>query len=132
MRKRNGFFGGMLHVRGYVPHVETAGAPCGNCRLHRKRRRSNYQKKKEKDVGKRSLVQMVARARELARRLTFSFFGEIPVVAGNEISTEILPNFVISERGGNLNSKNEIPMYTSKISVILAEIWCPEGEIRCL
>ena len=65
---------------------------------------------------------MVARARELARRLTFSFFGEIPIVAGNEISTEILPNFVISERRGNLNSKNEIPMYTGEISVISAEI----------
>ena len=57
----------MLHVRGYVPHVETAGAPCGNCGLHRKRGRSNYQKVKEKAVGNRSLVQMVARARELAR-----------------------------------------------------------------
>ena len=50
-----------------MPHVETAGAPCGNCGLHRKRGRSNYQKVKEKAVGNRSLVQMVARARELAR-----------------------------------------------------------------
>ena len=68
----------------------------------------------------------------LASGLTISFFGEIPVVAGNEISAEILPNFAISERRGNLNSKNEIPMYTGEISVISAEIWCPEGEIRCL
>ena len=64
--------------------------------------------------------------------LTISFFGEIPIVAGNEISAEISLNFAISERRGNLNSKNEILMYTGEISVISAEIWCPEGEIRCL
>ena len=68
----------------------------------------------------------------LASGLTISFFGEIPVVAGNEISAKISPNFAISERRGNLNSKNKIPMYTGEISVISAEIWCPEGEIRCL
>jgi len=64
--------------------------------------------------------------------LTISFFGEIPVVVGNEISAEISPKFAISERRGNLNSKNEIPMYSGEISVISAEIWCSEGEIRCL
>ena len=60
------------------------------------------------------------------------FFGEILLVAGNKTSTEISLNFAISERRGNLNLKNKIPMYTGKISVISAEIWCPEGEIRCL
>jgi hypothetical protein len=64
--------------------------------------------------------------------LTIPFFGEIPVVVGNEISAKISPNFAISERRGNLNSKNEIPMYTGEISMISVEIRCPEGEIRCL
>ena len=94
-----------------VPHVETAGSIENAEEVITK-------KKKEKDVGKRSLVQMVARAHELARRLTFSFFGEIPVVAGNEISAEISPNFANSERKENSNSKNEISVISTEISVI--------------
>ena len=34
----------------------------------------------------------------LASGLTISFFGEIPIVAGNKISVEISPNLAISER----------------------------------
>ena len=39
---------------------------------------------------------------------TFSFFYRIPPTAGNEILTEISPNFSNSEQKENSNSKNEI------------------------
>ena len=45
---------------------------------------------------------------------TFSFFFQIPPFAGNEISAEISPNFAISERWGNLNSKNEISVNSDR------------------
>ena len=49
---------------------------------------------------------------------TFSFFYRIPPTPGNEISAEISPNFANSERKENSNSKNEISVISTEISVI--------------
>ena len=44
---------------------------------------------------------------ELRAGFTFSFFYRIPLIAGNEISAEISPNFANSERKENSNSKTK-------------------------